>query len=332
MSANTTEILTKSAGVDNNVSAADGAKAVPRLDLAAVENGGFERYRQAGEPVVLTGLFDNTPEWTLDYMEEALSEGEFNVRDCSNQQHEPDKRKWTHIGRGSVMRRMPFAEYADALRRGNAARDDWYLAQNKLRSTPLADSEDLAALGGRLGLDPEDRCFNLWLGPAGHREPLHYDPLDGTLIQMRGKKKLVLFPPTQLKNLYPFPLTRHIKHGLNIRSWFSQVDPESPNHEAFPNYHIAEQEKRVVLLGPGEAIFLPSGWWHEVTAVDEGSEEDGYVASVNHFWKVTPAKRFFGNPGVQRIMMLAPFLGLYALRSLFCKDRKERFAALKRQA
>ena len=46
----------------------------------------------------------------------------------------------------------------------------------------------------------------MWWGPAGHTEPLHMDCCDGTLLQLRGRKRVVLFPARCWAGLRPFPV------------------------------------------------------------------------------------------------------------------------------
>lgn len=36
---------------------------------------------------------------------------------------------------------------------------------------------------------------NMWWGACGHTEPLHVDVTDGTLLQLCGQKRVVLYPP-----------------------------------------------------------------------------------------------------------------------------------------
>ena len=38
-------------------------------------------------------------------------------------------------------------------------------------------------------------AVNFWLGDGGLRSALHYDPHDNLLVQLRGAKTLLLFPP-----------------------------------------------------------------------------------------------------------------------------------------
>src|SRR6185369_14845378 len=55
---------------------------------------------------------------------------------------------------------------------------------------------------------------------------------------------------------------------------FSQVDPENPDYDRFPLCRdVAPVE---VLLGPGDALYLPSRWWHHVRSLE--------VSTSFNFW------------------------------------------------
>ena len=43
---------------------------------------------------------------------------------------------------------------------------------------------------------------NLWLGAGETVSPLHYDEYDNVLLVLRGRKELLLFPPSDLEHLY----------------------------------------------------------------------------------------------------------------------------------
>ncbi|NEQ28626.1 MAG: hypothetical protein F6K28_58615 [Microcoleus sp. SIO2G3] len=190
---------------------------------------------------------------------------------------------------------MTFTEYAAALRSGEAAAKDLYLAKCPLRSTVLGKRTSFHALRDRLGLRFAATNLNLWVGPSGHVEALHYDPSDGTLMQLHGAKKLLLFPPDQTPNLYPFPVTVHLRHGMKLRSWFSQTYPEKPDFAAFPKLKTALALRREVILKAGEVIFLPAGWWREVTSLG-----DGMTCSVNQFWHPYPWSRALRSSSIWR--------------------------------
>jgi len=245
----------------------------------------FDRYRKPGLPVILLGLV-NEPDWSLDYLCKQLGDREFLCRFYGRDRQSIDKRQWDSIGSGIEVRPMLFSQYAELIRSGEAHRNDIYMAKCPIRDTPLASAKSLQSWGERLGFDRSASGLNFWIGPGGHVESLHYDTFDGTLAQLHGSKRLVLFPPSQLNNLYPFPLLKHLTCGLKLRSWFSQVYPDRPDFEAFPHLQEALKYRCEVILQPGEVLYIPAGWWHEVTAL--GNE---LVCSVNRFWRVSPPLR-----------------------------------------
>jgi len=246
----------------------------------------FQRYQKPGIPVVVTGLFDDEPDWNLDFLCEKLGEQDFPVRFYGQQRYQQDKREWTSTGSGVEARTLKFADYAAMVRSGEAGTKDAYLARCSLKRSPTLDISRLERAEQQLGLTLPATYLNLWVGPAGHTSCLHYDPMDGTLTQMHGSKKVLLFPPSQIYNLYPFPVINHLLHGLKLRSVYSQVYPERPDFLAFPKFKQALQHRYEVTLNQGEVLFLPAGWWHEVTALGEGM-----VSSVNRFWHVYPFSR-----------------------------------------
>ncbi|NJN86722.1 MAG: cupin-like domain-containing protein [Leptolyngbyaceae cyanobacterium SL_7_1] len=154
------------------------------------------------------------------------------------------------------------------------------------KGTPLEAAPALHQAEAWFGLQFPATSLNLWVGPGGHTSCLHYDPMDGILMQLYGCKKILLFPPSQTYNLYPIPVYKQLRHGLKLRAVYSQVYPETPDFQVFPKFASALPHGLEVVLHPGEILFLPAGWWHEVTALG-----DGVVCSVNRFWTVLPMSR-----------------------------------------
>jgi len=48
--------------------------------------------------------------------------------------------------------------------------------------------------------------------------------------------------------------------------WYADVDPDDADLEAHPKARAAVATR--LELGPGDALFLPVGWWHALEALD----------------------------------------------------------------
>ena len=253
---------------------------IDRIELSALTRKAFhERYRRRGAPVVITGAFDTDAGWDLDFITARLGERIFTARFYGEERFNTPKTEWKEY---CSFRPITFGEYAGMIRDRTAHRERVYLAQVEVGDTDLSRSvrPRVEAMAERLDLE-RAMDMNLWVGPSGHTEPLHFDSHDGTLIQMRGSKRVALFPPEQTENLYPFPL-----FGSGLAPWFSQVYIDSPDLDRYPRVKEALASRIDLVLSPGEMLFIPANWWHEVTALG-----DDYVCSVNRFWKVRPFPR-----------------------------------------
>ncbi|NCJ04944.1 cupin-like domain-containing protein [Synechococcales cyanobacterium C] len=260
---------------------------ISRVSMHALTPQQFnQQFQVLGWPVVITDLLESEPDWNLNYLCDQIGEQSFLIRCYGRDRHSPDKRQWTTIGSGVPVQMLRFRDYAELLRNRQAHSQDLYLAKCPLHETPLGQSLALQNLGECLGLRQPLSNLNLWVGPGGHVESLHYDPSDGTLMQLHGDKKVMLFPPHQWANLYAFPISVHLRHGMKLRCWFSQVNLNAPDFEAFPQLPIALQHQVEVILKAGELLYIPAGWWHEVTAL--GTEMS---CSVNRFWSIEPRSR-----------------------------------------
>ncbi|HVZ98967.1 MAG TPA: cupin-like domain-containing protein [Caulobacterales bacterium] len=98
-----------------------------------------------------------------------------------------------------------------------------------------------------------------------------------------GRRRFTVFPPEQFRNLYIGPLD-NTPAGRAV----SMVDFLNPDFDKHPRFREAMRHGQVAELGPGDAIYMPSMWWHHV----EGLERFNIL--VNYWWRDTP--RYLGQP------------------------------------
>lgn len=112
----------------------------------------------------------------------------------------------------------------------------------------------------------------MWIGNRGRVAP-HYDVHRNLACVVAGRRKFTLFPPDQIANLYPGPVLG-APGGVPI----SMVDIWNPNLDAFPRYAEAADASQETILEPGDALYIPSLWWHAVAALESIN------VLVNYWW------------------------------------------------
>jgi hypothetical protein len=106
----------------------------------------------------------------------------------------------------------------------------------------------------------------------------HYDAPNNIACCVIGKRRFTLFPPEQIFNLYPGPLDP-TPGGQAI----SLVDFSNPDFERHPRFREALEFAQVADVGPGDAVFIPSMWWHHVQGLSS------FNTLINYWWSRTPA-------------------------------------------
>ncbi|MCD9027267.1 cupin-like domain-containing protein [Luteimonas sp. BDR2-5] len=129
----------------------------------------------------------------------------------------------------------------------------------------------------RLDLGDRDPLASIWIGNRS-RVPTHQDLPDNLACVVAGRRRVTLFPPEQLGNLYIGPL-EFTPAGQPV----SLVDPDAPDLQRFPRFAEAWRHALVAELGPGDAVLIPGMWWHHMAALD------GFNVLVNYWWRDAPA-------------------------------------------
>ncbi len=123
---------------------------------------------------------------------------------------------------------------------------------------------------------------SIWIG-AKTRIAAHNDFPDNLAFVAVGRRRFTLFPPSEFKNLYVGPID-NTPAGRSI----SMVDFHNPEYDKYPKFSQALKAGFTAVLEPGDAIHIPSMWWHHV----EGLEP--FNVLVNYWWRDTP--RYMGGP------------------------------------
>lgn len=123
---------------------------------------------------------------------------------------------------------------------------------------------------------------NIWLGNRT-RIAAHWDLPDNLACCAVGHRRFTLFPPGELENLYVGPL-----HLTPAGQAISLVDFHNPDFDRYPKFREALKSAQVAEMEPGDALFIPSMWWHHVEGLD------GFNVLVNYWWRQSPT--YMGTP------------------------------------
>jgi len=166
-----------------------------------------------------------------------------------------------------------------------------------IQSAPLnLHFPGLAHVNGLPGMNVEPR---VWIGNRSITQT-HFDLHDNLVCMVAGTKRFILFPPEQTKNLYVGPL-EHTVSGVPV----SMADIDRPDFERFPRLRGALAAAQVAELAPGDVLFIPYMWWHQVMS------DATFNMQINYWWNSAAAQ----NPELPQ-PMLAFTSALLTIRDL----------------
>lgn len=224
--------------------------AIDQADAQEMTRERFRKHYLSGSiPLVIKNfstLFPAGRLWTFDYLDEKIGDHIIGVLDNR-------KKKSTAITSPDL--RMKFSEFSAIIRRDEETSYRIF-AFNMFREFPelrkeFPTPEIVRGLLGNLGLT--------FFGGKNSAVRFHFDiDCSGVLMtQVIGRKRVILIPPAYDKFLYKVPFTS-----------FSMVDLERPDYDKFQGLKYVEGYD--FILQPGDALFMPSRYWHFNTYLEGG--------------------------------------------------------------
>lgn len=144
-------------------------------------------------------------------------------------------------------------------------------------ATPAARSATSFSDANPLPLPTPEGEPRIWIGNAT-QTATHYDGSHNVACVVAGTRRFILFPPEQVRNLYVGPVDR-TPAGQPV----SMVDPLAPDLDRYPRFAEAWDHALEAELKPGDALFIPSFWWHHVRSTEELN------VMVNYWYRTGPS-------------------------------------------
>ncbi|HKX77796.1 MAG TPA: DUF6065 family protein [Novosphingobium sp.] len=215
----------------------------------------LDAYYAPARPVIITGELESWPAsrlWTPEYLKGVIGGREIELQGKRSSSPRFERNKDDH------RTRMPFDRFVDMIEAvpGNDAYVTAYnAASNREALRPL--DADVRPLDKYLTQSPDDPGGLIWIGPAGTFTALHHDLTNNLLAQVTGHKMVLMAAATNAPRMY---------NDLHVFSEVSDVLALNGDFHAYPD--LGGVRFHEIVLEPGELLFIPIGWWHQVTALD----------------------------------------------------------------
>jgi hypothetical protein len=226
----------------------------------------LEEFYAANRPVILGGAAQDwlARSWSPEYLKQKVGSAIVEVQARRTETADFERFKEAH------RIDMPFDVFIDRVTEEGG--NDLYLTafnacSNRPALSPL--NEDLGTVPGLLDETDVGRRGMLWLGGAGTFTPLHHDLTNNLLVQITGRKQVTLIAPTETPRLY---------NDLHVFSRVADILAPDLDLKRFPLLDGVRYQ--ALELAPGDALFIPIGWWHQVRSLDFSAS----VTYTNFVW------------------------------------------------
>ncbi|MDT0125306.1 cupin-like domain-containing protein [Paenibacillus sp. RRE4] len=231
----------------------------------------IKEYLKKNRPVIITGLADEWParsKWLEEgYLEKVIGNKRVTVTISKDKTVVNPDKGWKY-----KQMHIPFMDFIRLLNDEKEKKIYYYLEAATVEnlSPMLLEDFNIPECIPRRASKVQT---NLWIGSGGNINPIHYDFSSNFLTQIKGEKRVLLFPPSMTDNLYG--------NMYNIRSKSMNLSPFNlinPDYEKYPKAKDATPIE--VILKEGEMLFIPIFWWHfvETLAMEK-------TISLNFWWR-----------------------------------------------
>ena len=159
-----------------------------------------------------------------------------------------------------------------ALERIRACGEDASRGSVYLGSVPVARHIPGFAQDNALPAIPDDVEPRIWLGGPSHVS-CHFDTYDNLACVVAGRRRFTLYPPELIADLYVGPIDNTMA-GQPV----ALAASSAPGDPRYPRFDAVRDQALIVDLEPGDALYVPKLWWHEVVASGDVN------VLVNYWW------------------------------------------------
>ena len=210
-----------------------------------------EQYVKTQKPVVIEHLIEDWPafkKWDLNYIKEVAGNKTVPLYD--------DRPITSEFKFNQPHMEMKMSEYIDLLQ--SKPTNYRIFLYHLLKEVPKLQGDFKFP---KMGLRFLKQLPMLFFGGVNSKVFMHYDIDYANILhfQFNGKKQCILYPPSESKYLYKVP------HSLISRE---DIDFTNPDFEKFPA--LKKAKGYITELKHGEALYMPEGYWHQMTYLTAG--------------------------------------------------------------